>query len=113
MLWEEDKREKQFLRAQLIKPGWKCFQQAVEAKGTASRRQHPFQPFTHCLVTYYVPGLGTVMGEGGIPQNTRAVSSSEEVASRLGEGLRVNQTLLAKAQANGHISETVLLLHVF
>lgn len=109
MLWEEDKREKQFLRAQLIKPGWKCFQEAVEA----SQRQHPFQPFTHCLVTYYVPGLGTVMGEGGIPQNTRAVSSSEEVASRLGEGLRVNKTLLAKAQANGHISKTVLLLQVF
>lgn len=68
-------------------------------KGTASQRQHVHQPFTHGLVTYYVPGLGTVVGEGGIPGNTKAVSSSEEVSGRLGEGLWVNKTHLAKEQA--------------
>jgi hypothetical protein len=97
MLWEEDKREKWLHRAQLIKSGWESFhQEAVDVRGTASQRQHLHQPFTHCLVTYYEPGLGTVVGEGVIPGNTKAVSSSEEVAGRLGEGLWVNKTHLAK-----------------
>lgn len=38
-------------------------------------------------------------GVARIPENTKAVSSSEEVAGRLGEGLWVNKVHLAKEQA--------------